>query len=190
MRMARPRILPGSQDRSISIVLINAFLCLPIFTGGLEYNQDNLTDDMWGYNRYTRQEVRIASAFFQNEWKNKQWSFLLGGRLDKHNMVDHVIFSPRANLRYNPTENMNLRASYSFGFRAPQAFDEDLHIENVGGTVSMIELAKDLTEEKSQKSERIGRFVSSLGRFPRKLAYRRFLYFAFRCICLTPDRGA
>ena len=23
-----------------------------------------------------------------------------------------------------------------------------------------------------------------------KLAYRRFLYFAFRCICLTPDRGA
>ena len=55
-------------------------------------------------------------------------------------MVDHVIFSPRANLRYNPTENMNLRASYSFGFRAPQAFDEDLHIENVGGTVSMIEL--------------------------------------------------
>ena len=47
---------------------------------------------MWGYNRYTKQEVRIASAFFQNEWKNKQWSFLLGGRLDKHNMVDHVIF--------------------------------------------------------------------------------------------------
>lgn len=45
------------------------------FTGGLEYNQDNLTDDMWGYNRYTKQEVRIASAFFQNEWKNKQWSF-------------------------------------------------------------------------------------------------------------------
>ncbi|MBT0710834.1 hypothetical protein INE91_04718 [Phocaeicola vulgatus] len=34
------------------------------FTGGLEYNQDNLTDDMWGYNRYTKQEVRIASAFF------------------------------------------------------------------------------------------------------------------------------
>ena len=78
-------------------------------------------------------------------------------------MVDHVIFSPRANLRYNPTENMNLRASYSFGFRAPQAFDEDLHIENVGGTVSMIELAKDLTEEKITKSEYIGRFVSSLG---------------------------
>ena len=41
-------------------------------------------------------------------------------------------------------------SSYSSGFRAPQAFDEDLHIENVGGTVSMIERAKNLKEEKSQ----------------------------------------
>lgn len=119
-------------------------------TGGIEYNQDKLEDDMWGYNRYTKQEVRIASAFFQNEWKSKQWSILLGGRLDKHNLLSHVVFSPRANLRFNPTENINLRASYSFGFRAPQAFDEDLHIENVGGTVSMIELADNLKEERSR----------------------------------------
>lgn len=119
-------------------------------TAGLEYNQDNLEDNMWGYKRYTDQEVRIVSAFAQNEWKNKQWSFLIGGRLDKHNLLDHPVFSPRVNLRYNPTENINLRASYSFGFRAPQAFDEDLHIANVGGNVSMIKLADDLKEEKSQ----------------------------------------
>ena len=105
-------------------------------------------------------------------------------------MVDHVIFSPRANLRYNPTENMNLRASYSFGFRAPQAFDEDLHIENVGGTVSMIELAKDLTEEKSQSLSISGDLYHRWGRFSGKLAYRRFLYFAFRRICLTSERRA
>ena len=105
---------------------------------------------MWGYGRQTEQDIHISSAFFQNEWKNRQWGFLVGGRLDKHNLMDHVIFSPRANLRFNPTENMNFRASYSFGFRAPQAFDEDLHIANVGGTVSMIQLAEDLTEEKSQ----------------------------------------
>lgn len=119
-------------------------------TGGIEYNQDNLDDNMWGYGRHTEQNIHIASAFFQNEWKNRQWSFLLGGRLDKHNLMDHVIFSPRANLRFNPTDNLNFRASYSYGFRAPQAFDEDLHIANVGGTVSMIRLAENLTEEKSQ----------------------------------------
>ena len=159
-------------------------------TAGLEYSFDHLKDEMIGYNRFTNQKVHIESAFLQNEWKNKRWSFLIGGRLDKHNMVDHVIFSPRANLRYNPTENMNLRASYSFGFRAPQAFDEDLHIENVGGTVSMIELAKDLTEEKSQSLSISGDLYHRWGDFQGNLLSRRFLYFAFRRICLTSERRA
>lgn len=119
-------------------------------TLGTEYNQDHLKDQMWGRERFTNQKVRTLSAFLQNEWRNERWSVLLGGRLDKHNLLDKPIFSPRANVRFNPTENINLRASYSFGFRAPQAFDEDLHIENVGGTVSMIQLAEDLKEEKSQ----------------------------------------
>ncbi len=119
-------------------------------TVGLEYNEDYLRDNMWGYDRTTDQTVRIVSAYAQNEWKNRNWGILVGGRLDKHNLIKDIIFSPRANLRYNPTENINLRASYSYGFRAPQAFDEDLHIDNVGGTVSMIRLAEDLTVEKSQ----------------------------------------
>lgn len=119
-------------------------------TLGSEYNQDNLKDNMWGRERYIDQKVRTISAFLQNEWKNEKWSLLVGGRLDKHSMLDKPVFSPRANLRFNPTEDISLRASYSFGFRAPQAFDEDLHIDNVGGTVSMIQLAEDLKEEKSQ----------------------------------------
>ena len=119
-------------------------------TVGLEYNEDYLKDNMWGYDRITDQTVRIASLYAQNEWKNARWGILIGGRLDKHNLIDGLIFSPRANLRYNPTKNINLRASYSYGFRAPQAFDEDLHIDNVGGTVSMIRLADDLSVEKSQ----------------------------------------
>ena len=127
------------------------FLFMPSdLTVGLEYNEDYLRDNMWGYDRVTDQTVRIVSAYAQNEWKNEKWGILIGGRLDKHNLIDRVIFSPRVNLRYNPSENINLRASYSYGFRAPQAFDEDLHIDNVGGTVSMIRLAEDLTVEKSQ----------------------------------------
>ena len=119
-------------------------------TAGVEYNEDYLKDNMWGYDRVTDQTVRIISAYAQNEWKNNKWGILIGGRLDKHNLIDGIIFSPRANFRYNPTENINFRASYSYGFRAPQAFDEDLHIDNVGGTVSMIRLADDLRVEKSQ----------------------------------------
>lgn len=119
------------------------------FTGGLEYSYDDLQDRMPGYDREVNQTTHIASLFAQNEWKTKKWSFLIGGRLDKHNLINHVIFSPRANVRFNPSENINFRLAYSSGFRAPQAFDEDLHIEAVGGNVALIELADNLKEEKS-----------------------------------------
>lgn len=119
-------------------------------TVGSEYNQDILDDNLWGRERFIKQNVRTVSGFIQNEWNNEIWSFLLGGRIDKHSLLKNPVFSPRANIRFNPTKNINLRASYSFGFRAPQAFDEDLHVENVGGTVSMIQLADNLKEEKSQ----------------------------------------
>lgn len=120
------------------------------FTGGAEYNYDDLQDKMLGYNRTIAQTVHIGSLFLQNEWKNQYWGFLIGGRFDKHNLINHVIFSPRANLRYNPSENINFRLSYSSGFRAPQAFDEDLHITAVGGEVALIQLDPNLKEEKSQ----------------------------------------
>lgn len=118
-------------------------------TLGAEYSYDGIKDVILGYDRNFKQDVRIGSFFFQNEWKNKQWSFLLGGRLDKHNLVDHVILSPRANLRFNPTENVNLRITYAGGFRAPQAFDEDLHVGVVGGERLVTVLAKNLKEERS-----------------------------------------
>lgn len=118
-------------------------------TLGAEYNHDGLKDVIIGYDRHFKQDVNIGSFFFQNEWKNKQWSLLLGGRLDKHNLISHVIFSPRANVRYNPSENINLRVTYAGGFRAPQAFDEDLHVGVVGGERLVTVLADNLKEERS-----------------------------------------
>ena len=143
-------------------------------TAGIEFNQDKLEDNMWGYHRTVDQKVNIGSAFLQNEWKNDHWGFLLGGRLDKHNLIDHIIFSPRANLRFNPTQNINLRLSYSSGFRAPQAFDEDMHIENVGGTVAMIERAKDLKEEKSQSFSASADMYHRFGAFQTNLLVEGF----------------
>lgn len=118
-------------------------------TLGAEYNFDGLKDVILGYDRHFKQDVHIGSFFFQNEWKSKQWGFLVGGRLDKHNLVDNIIFSPRANLRYNPTDNLNFRLTYAGGFRAPQAFDEDLHIGVVGGERLVTVLADKLKEERS-----------------------------------------
>ena len=119
-------------------------------TVGAEYNLDTMKDTPLGEGyTATNQTVHIYSAYLQNEWKNETWGFLIGGRADKHNLINRVIFSPRVNFRYNPTENINIRAVYSSGFRAPQAFDEDLHVTIVGGARTRIELAEDLKEERS-----------------------------------------
>lgn len=134
-------------------------------TAGLEYSHDRLVDDLWGYERYTKQNVNVGSAFLQNEWKNDKWGILIGGRLDKHTLLKNPVFSPRANLRFNPTEDINFRLSYSAGFRAPQIFDEDLHVDNVGGSVSMIEVDPNLKEEKSHSLSASADFYHRIGAF-------------------------
>ena len=62
------------------------------FTGGVEYQYNSLHDVMTGYGRDLRQDVKIASGFVQNEWKLDYFTILAGFRLDKHNLVDNVIF--------------------------------------------------------------------------------------------------
>ncbi|MCR4582281.1 MAG: TonB-dependent receptor [Prevotella sp.] len=118
-------------------------------SAGAEYTYNRLHDKMLGYNRDMLQEVNIAGGYLQNEWKNEQLSILLGGRLEKHNLLNNIVFSPRANLRYTPVSDVILRLTYASGYRAPQAYDEDLHVGAVGGEVSLITLAPDLKPEYS-----------------------------------------
>lgn len=133
---------------------------------GAEYVHDHLTDEMPIRSWYTEQylgtgtgtvslspkidqTIRNASQFAQVEWKNARWSFLLGARLDENSAVKGAILSPRATLRFNPTENINLRATYAKGFRAPQVFDEDLHVGVVNGEAQRVDNAPDLKPEVS-----------------------------------------
>ena len=119
------------------------------FVAGIEYSVNNLEDIQLAYDRTLLQNINIASVFAQNEWKNSKMGFLIGARVDKHNLIDNVVVSPRANFRYVFMENLTARLSYSSGYRAPQAFDEDLHIMAVGGEVAIIELSPDLKPEYS-----------------------------------------
>ncbi|MFA6831548.1 MAG: TonB-dependent receptor, partial [Bacteroidaceae bacterium] len=119
-------------------------------TSGAEYSYESLDDKTYSYNHSLEQTVNVASAYVQNEWKNEKWSFLAGARIDKHHFINHAVVSPRVNIRYNPIESINLRLGYGEGFRAPQAYDEDLHIGNVGERESIIELDPNLKEERSR----------------------------------------
>lgn len=143
-------------------------------TLGAEYSFDGLSDRSKGYDIHTDQKVHIVSGYLQNEWKTARWGFLIGGRIDKHSLIDHVIFSPRVNFRYNPTADINLRASYSGGFRAPQAFDEDLHISIVGGERVRIRLADNLREERSHSFSLSADLSHTFGRVRTNLVVEGF----------------
>ena len=153
-------------------------------TTGLEYNYDYLFDNPVGYvnigytSMQTKQHIHNVSAFAQGEFKFDKWGFLVGGRLDNWYNATAKKFlcipSPRVTLRYNPTHNINLRATYGSGFRAPQAFDEDLHILIVGGERTRIRLADDLREERSHSFTLSADMYKTFGRVQTNLLVEGF----------------
>ena len=118
-------------------------------TLGGEYTYNDLDDHSIGFDRKLLQTVHTTGAFVQNEWRSDKFNIIVGGRLDKHSMIDKLIFSPRANIRYSPNENVGLRLSYSSGYRAPQAYNEDLHIDALNNQSAVIVLDPDLKPEYS-----------------------------------------
>ena len=132
-------------------------------SAGVEYSYNQLRDQILGYGRNTLQKVHLGGGYVQSEWKTTAWSVLVGGRLEQHSLLEKPVFSPRANARWSPIVNgkstmtdnplpltdLILRVSYASGYRAPQIYEEDLHVGAVGGEVSLISLDKDLRPEYS-----------------------------------------
>ena len=118
-------------------------------TTGFELQLNSMHDRMPGYGRDLKQDITIAGLFAQSEWKFTRSSILLGARLDKHNLIDRFIVSPRLTYLRDLKPDLQWRSSFSTGYRAPQAFDEDLHILAVNGGVMLIQLATDLRPEYS-----------------------------------------
>lgn len=83
-----------------------------------------------------------TGVFAQYELKWKKATVALGGRYDHYEIKDLVkteidsktgnVFSPRISIMYEIVKELQARVSYSQGYRAPQIFDEDLHIETSG----------------------------------------------------------
>lgn len=143
-------------------------------TGGIEYNYNTLSDRFLGIGRELRQKIHIVGGFLQNEWKNDKVGVLIGARIDKHNLMNKAIFSPRATLRYSPNDRVGLRASYSSGYRAPQAYSEDLHVEAVGGVLSIISIDPDLRPEYSHSLSASADLYHDFGRLQTNLLIEGF----------------
>lgn len=168
--------------------LQKVFFSPSTLTLGLEYQDNSLHDVMTGYHRDMEQEVRIGSMFAQNEWKMKTFSLLAGIRLDKHNLIHRLIASPRLNLLYKPSDDFQARLTYSTGFRAPQAYDEDLHVTAVGGEGVQIKLAENLKEERSNSYSGSVDWSFSLGHWQANLLVEGF-YTDLRHVFVLQDIG-
>jgi outer membrane receptor for ferrienterochelin and colicins len=120
-----------------------------LLTIGGEYVEDDVLDVIEAYNYKVDQLTKNMGLFMQSDWEITQSINLLSGvRADQHNMVDKIIISPRIALLYK-LKTTQLRLTWGQGFRAPQAFDSDLHIAFAGGGVSRISLGPGLKEERS-----------------------------------------
>jgi len=125
-----------------------------------------------------------TGAFAQYELKLNRFKASLGARYDHYKISDQAreaeapkngnVFSPRISLMYELAEYLQTRLSYSQGFRAPQIFDEDLHILSSGSRQVIHKNAPDLKQETSHSIMASLDFNRQFGRI-----YTGFLLEAF-----------
>jgi outer membrane receptor for ferrienterochelin and colicins len=133
-------------------------------TAGMEYSVNDVLDLMPGYQRRIAQQANNLGTYVQYEWKPVSAVSVLGGLRYDFTTIDGIydllgqsnatnrtvgVLSPRLSLLYSPSDAIQMRGSYARGFRAPQAFDEDLHIQTVGGGAQFVRLSNDLEKETS-----------------------------------------
>ena len=117
---------------------------------GTQYKRNKIKDEATGYNRTIDRVYNENGIFIQDDFKvGKTLSILSGVRLNKHSTLNRIIITPRFSILLNIMRDLSFRTSFSTGFRAPQVFDEDLHIEQVGGEGMIINNSPDLKAEDS-----------------------------------------
>ncbi|WP_430817719.1 TonB-dependent receptor [Carboxylicivirga sp. RSCT41] len=106
----------------------------------------------------TDQNKNVYGAFAQYDHRFGPVKASVGARFDRYEITDldskqgnnsGNVFSPRVNLLWDVIPSLQWRISYSQGYRAPQVFDEDLHIETSGSRKVIHENAPDLKQETS-----------------------------------------
>jgi outer membrane receptor for ferrienterochelin and colicins len=133
-----------------------------VITTGLEYQLNDTDDAIPGYNRLVNQKVNSIGLYAQYEWKPvEKFTALVGARLDHVNVdgyytiqdvarssdVSETVLNPRLTILYNINDELQFRGGYARGFRAAQAFNEDLHISSVGGEQRFVILSDNLESE-------------------------------------------
>ena len=120
-------------------------------SAGATYSHEELADRQPGYGRDLVDTQEEAGLYIQEDRDlGQKTSIVYGLRVDDHSSLADPVVSPRLALMNNPRSDLTIRLSYAEGFRAPEVFDEDLHIELAGGAARVVQQAPDLVEERSR----------------------------------------
>ncbi|MEA3451762.1 MAG: TonB-dependent receptor, partial [Bacteroidota bacterium] len=95
------------------------------------------------------QELFTPGTYAQTEWDFKIIKLLIGARYDVPDKRLDIspVFMPRANALIKLGNLTKIRLSYAKGYRAPQIFDEDLHIESSAARKLIHKHSDNLTAE-------------------------------------------
>jgi outer membrane receptor for ferrienterochelin and colicins len=141
------------DTRSRTTVLdtqINNYAGRHTVSWGAQLASEHLDDSQPAYGRHTSVSYRNAGLYVQDDWSfAPKWQVLVGLRGDTHTALPGPVLSPRVALMHSPQPALDIRISAARGFRAPQVFDEDLHLSSVAGDVRIIEVDPHLRQERS-----------------------------------------
>ncbi|HUF23849.1 MAG TPA: TonB-dependent receptor, partial [Vicinamibacterales bacterium] len=140
----------GRTDSTLALVdtQFNHYAGAHTLSWGAQHSVDALSDSQPAYGRLTDATYRNTGVFLQDDWTlARGWTLLAGARADRHSALSKTVVSPRGALMWSPSEALQVRVSAASGFRAPQIFDEDLHLSSVAGDVRIIRQDPDLRAE-------------------------------------------
>ena len=141
------------ETRSLTTVAdsqLNHYAGRHTVSWGAQFSSEQLDDSQPAYGRLTDVRYRNAGLYVQDDWSFAPgWQLLYGLRGDTHSALTGPVFSPRLAVMHSPSPAMDIRLSAARGFRAPQVFDEDLHLSSLAGEVRIIEVDPALRHERS-----------------------------------------
>ncbi len=158
----------SENETYISGARVNYTYGLNKFTAGVEYSSDHLKDDSVKDEKYhINQTYTNFGVYLQDDLMfGYHLNLIAGLRMDKHSELEDMVLSPRLNIKYEIIEGLDFRAGFSTGFKAPQTFDEDLHIESLGGDQRVVRNIDGLKEEKSYSFSGGFEFQQNIGEVP------------------------
>jgi outer membrane receptor for ferrienterochelin and colicins len=142
----------GQTDNQVAIFdsQLNHYAGRHTVSWGGQFSTETLDDRQPSYRRATDVSYSNVGIYIQDDWSfAPKWQLLYGVRGDAHSALRRPVVSPRLALMHSPVPALDIRLSVARGFRAPQVFDEDLHLSSVAGTIRLIEVDPNLREEHS-----------------------------------------